>query len=71
MRSFTRIDNISDTAFTDTILNELNKIALISNIRINPEEQVISFDCATERCRFIVAKTIRELTRKSPAAQLA
>ena len=71
MRTFTRIENISDTAHADNIVSALNKIALISNIRINIEDQLISFDCPSERCRFAVAKRLRELTRKSPSSQIA
>lgn len=65
MRTFTRIDNISDTAYADNIVNALNKIDHISNIRINIEDQLISFDCPTEKCRYVAAKTLRELSSKS------
>ena len=64
MRTFTKIDNLSDTAYADTIVNALRKITLISNIRINIEDQLISFECPTEKCRFVAAKMLRELSNK-------
>jgi len=67
MRSFIRLENLGDKAIADKIVSRLNKITPISNIRIDLEELHISFDCPTDRCRMIAAKTLREFSKTSIA----
>jgi len=61
MNSFTRLENIRTDNCASKILEELNSIANVSNVSVNIEEKMVSFQSNDDNSRFKVVKVLRNL----------
>lgn len=63
MKSFVKIDNLQNKGIVTKVINELNELAHISDIKVNLEEGKISFICTDELGRYYAIKTLRQLAQ--------
>lgn len=64
MRSFAKVDYLKTNGCAANLINELEVIPHITNVKVNIEEQLVSFQCSNEKGRFIATQTLREFNCK-------